>query len=138
MYDKLTSNNKQKVKDFQYENYVKNTTTTNDIAISCSRVLEQNAEKKGAKVIRLTDTEIMVKGVTIHSGYITEIMTREDYDKDCDENVNEYRALCCNNKKIIETLYLEQQVQPKKKKLLRKKLIIQDLNETITINSKPL
>jgi hypothetical protein len=154
MWEILSEDNKRKVKEVQYNRYVEETTNENLHSKLTTDKMEEMYKKQGLpsfSLVRESDNVLIVKGVHIHNGFCSTIKSREECEKNVDDDGEYYDfdywvAVNIYNEPLILELYhaemlkkgfwLEDgeyyttiKVKVKKPKPVKKFLIIESDNE---------
>jgi len=107
MWSTLNEEDKLKVKDEQYNRYVRETEQDNLNAKSLTDAEYEKYKQQGLpsfSLIRESENVLIVKGVHIHNGYFLKIQTEEEYKQDF-YDYDKYTAVNGYNEDIILDLY---------------------------------
>jgi len=113
MWKTLTDEDKLKVKQVQYDRYVETTTKENADAKIMTDRMEEMYRRQGLpsySLIRESDNTLIVKGIHFINGYISSILSQEEYEKKVDDDgefydFDNWTAVCIYNEDLILDLY---------------------------------
>ena len=79
-WNTLSTEDKEKVKQYAYDNYVKYILENNKKSIALTDAMEKDFRQRGIDVTRTSNDIICVKGINVVGGYYTDnIQTKEEY-----------------------------------------------------------
>ena len=93
MWRTLSEDDKRKVKEFKYNRYVEETTKENLQSKLITDRMEEMYKKQGLpsfSLVRESDNVLIVRGVHIHNGFYSTIKSREEYEKNVDDDGEYY------------------------------------------------
>jgi len=102
----LSNEDKDKVYQFAYDEYVKNAIVENEISIKMTDQMEKKIRADGVTNIqRINQSTLCVRGVNIINGHLTEINSKEEYVKDF--NKYEQYIFKINRDKNLQAFIIE-------------------------------
>jgi len=104
-WNTLSTEDKERVKQYAYDNYVKHILENNKESIALTDAMEKDFRQRGIDVTRTSNDIICVKGINVVGGYYTyNIQTKEEYlsnSKHGDKFIYHHH----NNEKLIIELF---------------------------------